>query len=71
MSFPASIVLFVRSLSATEGERLPEGWLWQRIKLVASRRMASLKTNLTSKTVPVIPPEETFLISIILLARFK
>ncbi len=53
------------------GRRLPEGWLWQRIRLTASSSSAFFRMIRGSATVPVIPPELTISKCMILLARFR
>jgi hypothetical protein len=60
MMAAASFNCLVILLSASLGSKLPEGWLWAKIKEVAYFSNADFKTSLTSITVPVIPPIESF-----------
>jgi hypothetical protein len=48
----------VRKISASEGLRLPLGWLCDKMIFVAAVFSATDSINLTSTTVPVMPPTD-------------
>ena len=70
-NFAACFILLVSSSSARLGFKLPEGWLWQRIRLTAFFSSAFFRINLGSATVPVIPPWLTISKWVTLFAWFK